>query len=83
VFAYKHGKPVPSLTPHWNPLGMSTDVTPHVLRHSFASLAADLGLADSTIASLLGHKQATITSRYIHLDKTLIAAADLVAGESD
>jgi integrase len=81
VFAYKHGKPVPSLTPHWNPLGMS-DVTPHVLRHSFASLAADLGLGDSTIAGLLGHSRKSITSRYIHLDKALIAAADLVAGET-
>jgi integrase len=82
VFTYKNGKPVPSLTPHWNPLGMSTDVTPHVLRHSFASLAADLGLGDSTIAGLLGHSRKSITSRYIHLDKALIAAADLVAGET-
>jgi integrase len=82
VFAYKHGKPVPSLTPHWNPLGMSSDVTPHVLRHSFASLAADVGLGDSTIAGLLGHSRKSITSRYIHLDKALIAAADLVAGET-
>jgi site-specific recombinase XerD len=82
VFTYKNGKPVPSLTPHWTPLGMSTDVTPHVLRHSFASLAADLGLGDSTIAGLLGHSRKSITSRYIHLDKALIAAADLVAGET-
>ena len=82
VFTYKNGKPVPSLTPHWNPLGMSSDVTPHVLRHSFASLAADLGLGDSTIAGLLGHSRKSITSRYIHLDKALIAAADFVAGET-
>jgi integrase len=82
VFTYKNGKPVPSLTPHWSPLGMSADVTPHVLRHSFASLAADLGLGDSTIAGLLGHSRKSITSRYIHLDKALIAAADLVAGET-
>ncbi|MGA9015484.1 MAG: hypothetical protein WB509_23580 [Acetobacteraceae bacterium] len=33
-----------------------TDITPLVLRHSFASLAADLGYNESTIASLLGHK---------------------------
>ena len=41
-----------------------TDITPHVLRHSFASLAADLGYNESTIASLLGHKTHSITSRY-------------------
>ena len=60
--------------------GLPTDVTPHVLRHSFASLAADLGLADATIAALLGHKGHTITRRYIHsADAALLAAADTVA----
>ena len=48
----------------------------------FASLAADLGLGDSTIAGLLGHSRSSVTSRYIHLDKALIAAADLVAAET-
>jgi integrase len=42
------------------------DVTPHTLRHSFCSLAADLGYSDPTIAALVGHKGQTITSRYIH-----------------
>jgi integrase len=31
---------------------LPVDVTPHVLRHSFASLAADLGYSEPTIASL-------------------------------
>ena len=31
-----------------------TDVTPHVLRHSFASVAADLGYSEPTIAALIG-----------------------------
>ena len=61
---------------------MAKDVTPHVLRHSFASLAADLGRADSTIAGLIGHKQQSITSRYLHLDKTLVSAANIVAAET-
>jgi integrase len=30
------------------------EITPHVLRHSFASLAADLGYNEPTIATLLG-----------------------------
>ena len=82
VFASEHGKPYINLRPSWLKLGMAKDVTPHVLRHSFASLAADLGFADSTIAGLIGHKQQSITSRYLHLDKTLIIAADKVAAET-
>jgi hypothetical protein len=41
-----------------------------------------MGLADSTIAGLLGHARQSITSRYIHLDKALVAAANEVAGET-
>jgi integrase len=56
------------------------DITPHVLRHSFASLAADLGYSEPTIAALVGHKGHTITSRYMHsADAVLLAAADAVA----
>ena len=59
---------------------LPADITPHVLRHSFASLAADLGYSEPTIASLLGHKTHSITSRYMHsADVVLVAAADAVA----
>ncbi|MGI3902532.1 MAG: tyrosine-type recombinase/integrase [Janthinobacterium lividum] len=57
------------------------DITPHVLRHSFASVAADLGYSESTIGALIGHKSGTMTSRYVHhADPVLVAAADAVAG---
>jgi integrase len=82
VFDYGHGKPPAELHYQWLKLGMAKDLTPHVLRHSFASLAADLGHADSTIAGLIGHKQQSMTSRYLHLDKTLISAANIVATET-
>ncbi len=60
---------------------LPTDVTPHVLRHSFASLAADLGYSEPTIGALVGHKGQTVTSRYIHsADAVLLAAADAIAG---
>jgi integrase len=60
--------------------GLPADVTPHVLRHSFASLAADLGYSEPTIAALVGHKGQSITSRYVHsADAVLLAAADAVA----
>jgi integrase len=44
--------------------GLPDDVTPHVLRHSFASLANDLGITDATVAVLLGHSSGTMTSRW-------------------
>jgi hypothetical protein len=50
------------------------------LRHSFASLAADLGLSEPTISALIGHKGHLVTSRYMHgADGVLLAAADQVA----
>jgi integrase len=56
------------------------DVTPHGLRHSYASVAADLGMTEITIAALIGHSAATVTGRYIHhVDSTLVAAADRVS----
>jgi integrase len=59
---------------------LSADVTPHVLRHSFASLASDLGYSEPTIAALVGHKGRTMTSRYVHsADAVLLSAADAVA----
>jgi integrase len=59
---------------------LPADVTPHVLRHSFASVAADLGFSELTIAALIGHKLGSITSRYSHhADAVLLAAADAVA----
>ena len=59
---------------------LPSDATPHVLRHSFASIAADLGYSEPTIAALVGHKGRTMTSRYVHsADAVLLAAADAVA----
>jgi integrase len=56
-------------------------LTPHGLRHSFASVADDLGLSEPTIAVLVGHAGGGITRGYIHkLDAALLAAADKVAG---
>ncbi len=55
-------------------------MTPHVLRHSFASLAGDLGYSEPTIGALIGHKGQGITARYMHAaDAVLLAAADAVA----
>jgi integrase len=59
---------------------LSASVTPHTLRHSFASIAGDLGYSETTIAALVGHKGRSITSRYVHAaDAVLLSAADAVA----
>lgn len=55
-------------------------VTPHTLRHSFASVAGDLGYSEPTIGAMLGHAAGSVTSRYIHhLDEVLVAATDRVS----
>lgn len=60
--------------------GLPVDVTPHVLRHVYASLVADFSLADATIAALLGGRGHTISRRHINnADAALLAAADAVA----
>jgi len=57
------------------------DITPHILRHSFASIANDLGFTEVTIAALVGHAKGSVTSKYIHtLDTALVMAADTIAG---
>ena len=57
------------------------DLTPHVLRHSFSSIANDLGFTEATIGALMGHSRGTVTGRYIHtVDSLLVMAADTVSG---
>ena len=79
----RDGNTLSNLEPSWHKLKLPRDITKHTLRHSLASLAADMGYSDNTIASLLGHSRGSVTSRYLHgSDKALIAAADGVAAET-
>ncbi len=56
-------------------------VTPHVFRHTFASIAGALGYSELTIAGLLGHGKRGVTQGYIHIDDLLRSAADAVAAK--
>jgi Phage integrase family len=71
-----------SFPSHWKHIFENSplsDVTQHVLRHSFASIANDLGFTKVTIAALVGHAKGSVTSKYIHtLDTALIMAADTI-----
>ncbi len=56
------------------------DVTPHGLRHWFASAATELGYSDLIIGALLGHAKKGITGRYATApDPALVAAADRIS----
>jgi integrase len=57
------------------------DVSPHVLRHTFASMAGELGFSELTIAALLGHAARGVTQRYVHIDEAVRMAADRVSME--
>ena len=54
-------------------------LTAHVLRHTFASIAGELGFSELTIAGLLGHASGSVTAGYVHLDAALVSAANRVA----
>ncbi len=78
------GKPLVGFPKLWKKLLKGTalaDITPHVLRHSFSSIANDLGFTEATIGALMGHSRSTVTGRYIHtVDSLLVMAADTAAG---
>jgi integrase len=78
------GGPIGGYTKTWLKIaakaGLPAEITPHVFRHSVASIAGDLGYSELTIGALIGHKGKSITSRYVHsADAVLLAAADAVA----
>jgi integrase len=56
------------------------DVSAHIFRHSYATVAHELGYSELTIAGLLGHAAGSVTSRYAHhVDHALASAADHVS----
>ena len=61
------GKPLIGFPKLWKKIFKDTDlatITPHVLRHSFSSIANDLGFTEATIGSLIGHSRGSVTGRY-------------------
>jgi integrase len=51
------------------------------LRHTFASVAGDLGFSELTIRALLGHGSQNVTQDYIHIDEALKLAATRTSDE--
>ena len=60
-----------------NQIGASSHVTPHMFRHTFATLILEVGMDIRYIQSLLGHSSVTTTQNYAHVtaqQQTLLLA---------
>ena len=56
-------------------------ITPHTLRHTFGSVAGDLGFSELTIRAMLGHASQNVTQDYIHIDEALKLAVQRTSDE--
>lgn len=56
-------------------------VTPHTLRHTFGSIAGELGFSELTIRAMLGHASQNVTQDYIHIDEALKLAVRRTSDE--
>lgn len=56
-------------------------VTPHTLRHTFGSMAGELGFSELTIRAMLGHASQNVTQDYVHIDEALKLAVRMTSDE--
>lgn len=59
-----------------------TDVRPHDLRHTYASMGVTLGLSLPIVGKMLGHSDPDTTARYAHLAPDPVEQAAQVVGEA-
>ena len=55
--------------------------TPHTLRHTFGSIAGELGFSELTIRAMLGHASQNVTQDYVHIDEAVKLAVTRTADE--
>lgn len=56
-------------------------VTPHTLRHTFGSMAGELGFSELVIRAMLGHASQSVTQDYVHIDEALKLASQRTSDE--
>lgn len=56
-------------------------VSPHILRHTFGSVAGDLGFSELIIKACLGHASQSVTQDYVHVDDALKLAVQRTSAE--
>jgi integrase len=54
---------------------MGVRVTPHALRHTYATLLHESGVSPREMMELLGHRSLAMTYRYTHVDARQVAAS--------
>jgi integrase len=85
VFPGRQGpeKPVTDVDRLWAAVRIAAgieDVTPHGLRHSFATVATGEGFNEAVLAGLLGHSRGSTTAIYAHVNPRIAQrAADQIA----
>jgi integrase len=72
-------KQVPDVVTRLCKLAKIEGVTTHVFRHTFGSMAGEMGYSELTIQGLLGHGKRGVTQGYIHIDELLRSAANAVS----
>jgi integrase/recombinase XerD len=78
VFLNRHGKRIARqgvwerLRHHAEAAGIGRPISPHMLRHSFATRLLEGGADIAVIQALLGHSDVATTAIYTHLDLTRI-----------
>jgi integrase/recombinase XerC len=67
------------LVRHAGALGLGEDVTPHTLRHTFATHLMDGGADLRVVQELLGHRKLATTQVYTHVSQSQLRASYLAA----